>query len=88
MSKGCVLVTGGAGYIGGHAVLEVLDAVRRNGGENLVVEKAPRRAGDLAILVADVARIKELFGWRPRRDDLDELVRGAIAWERMLLGGS
>lgn len=72
------------GYGHGYSVLEVLDAVRRNGGENLVIEKAPRRPGDVPVLVADVARIKERFGWRPQHDDIDETVRSAIGWERKL----
>jgi UDP-glucose 4-epimerase len=43
-----------------------------------------RRAGDPDALVADNARILETLPWRPRRDDLDTIVRDALAWERTL----
>ena len=48
-----VLVTGGAGYIGGHMALGLLDA-------------------------------GEPVGWKQTRDNLDEIARRALDWERRL----
>ena len=96
-----VLVTGGAGYIGSHMVLELLDA----GEEVLVLDNlfpgfqwaAPDGA---ALIVGDVGdqalvrrllkrnaadRIGEVLGWSPRLDDLDTIVAHALAWERRLM---
>ncbi len=73
-----------AGYGKGYSVNEVLDAVDRV--TNLKIERryAERRLGDAGELVADNRRILETLPWRPKRDDLDGIVRDALAWERKL----
>jgi len=72
------------GYGRGFSVLEVLDAVDRV--TNLTIERRMegRRAGDPAELVADNSAILAALPWRPQRDDLDGIVRDALAWERKL----
>jgi UDP-glucose 4-epimerase len=72
------------GYGRGFSVLEVLDAVDRV--TNLTIERRlePRRAGDPDSLVADNRAILDRLPWRPARDDLDTIVRDALAWERAL----
>jgi len=72
------------GYGHGYSVLEVLDAVDRV--TNLHIERrfADRRLGDSGELVADNGRILATLPWRPERDDLDGIVRDALAWERRL----
>ena len=45
---------------------------------------APRRAVDPDSLFADPSRIKATLPWRPRHEDLDEIVAHALAWERKL----
>ena len=72
------------GYGRGFSVLEVLDAVDRV--TNLTIERKlePRRAGDPGSLVADNGKIVETLPWRPKLDDLETIVRDALAWERKL----
>ena len=72
------------GYGRGFSVLEVLDAVDRV--TNMTVERRMegRRAGDPAALIADNRAILAALPWRPQRDDLDTIVRDALAWERRL----
>ena len=48
------------------------------------VRDAPPRPGDPAILVADSSRIRSALGWLPQHDDLDVIVRTALAFERSL----
>jgi UDP-glucose 4-epimerase len=69
------------GYGRGLSVREVIAAVERVVGRKLAVEQKPRRAGDPPTLIADSSRIKAL-GWTPRHDDIDGIVRSALAWER------
>jgi UDP-glucose 4-epimerase len=72
------------GYSRGFSVQEVLDAVDRVAGVKIARKLSPRRAGDPDALVADNARILARTSWRPRRADLDGIVRDALAWERHL----
>lgn len=72
------------GYGRGYSVLEVLNAVDRV--TNLTIDRrmGGRRAGDPDALVADNSRILATLPWRPRHDNLDGIVRDALAWERKL----
>ena len=72
------------GYGRGYSVLEVLDAVRRVGGNEFAIRHGERRPGDAASVVADATIARERFGWQPRHDDLDVIVRTAIAWEKQV----
>jgi UDP-glucose 4-epimerase len=69
------------GYGHGYSVREVLRMVERVHGQSLVVNEAPRRAGDPPTLVAHASRIRELLGWSPRFDDLETIVRTQLEWE-------
>jgi len=72
------------GYGQGFSVRQVLDKVVEVAGQELVVEEAPRRAGDPPILVARAGKIRETLGWQPGHADLENIVRSALAWERRL----
>ena len=72
------------GYGRGFSVLEVIDAVKRASGVDFRVDRAGRRAGDPAQLVAGCDRIKTLLGWRPKYDNLATIVEHALAWERKI----
>jgi len=77
-----VMVTGGAGYIGSHAVLALLDTVDRLTNRWIERKLEARRPGDPGELVADNERILATQPWRPKRDDLATIVADALAWER------
>ena len=77
-------VTLNCGYGHGYSVRQVLDAVQRISGVPLNIKEQPRRAGDPPSLVAATTRIRALLGWEPRFDDLDEIVRTALNWEKRL----
>jgi UDP-glucose 4-epimerase len=85
------LRTGGAsttlncGYGHGYSVREVLRAVERVAGQPLVIREEPRRAGDPPVLISKADRIRSVLGWQPQHDDLEGIVRSALAWERKLL---
>ena len=77
-------LTCNCGYGHGATVKEVIEVVKRVSGVDFKVNYAPRRAGDPAAIVAKAERVREALGWRPRRDDLDAIVRQALDWERRL----
>ena len=70
------------GYGHGFSVDEVIGTMKAVSGVDFTVEKAPRRAGDPALLVSDNTRIKERLQWRPRYDDLALICETALAWEK------
>jgi UDP-glucose 4-epimerase len=72
------------GYGAGYSVFEVIDTVKRISGVNFPVELAPARAGDPAAIVASAGKIRRILGWQPEFDDLETIVRHALAWERKL----
>ncbi len=72
------------GYGHGYSVRQVLESVERVSGQRLTVREEPRRPGDPAALVARAERIRKEFGWQPRLDDLDTIVRTSYAWEQRL----
>jgi UDP-glucose 4-epimerase len=78
-------VTLNCGYGRGFSVLEVIAAVRRAVGHEFPVRMAPRRAGDPMSIVAAADRARALLRWTPLYDDLDTIVRHALAWEHALM---
>jgi UDP-glucose 4-epimerase len=75
-------VTLNCGYGHGYSVREVLDMVEKVSGVKLNIREEPRRAGDPSGLVAIADRIRQMLKWVPRYDDLQVIVRSALAWER------
>ena len=72
------------GYGHGETVKEVVEVVKRVSGVDFPVVVSGRRAGDPAALVARAERARQALGWTPARDNLDEIVREALDWERRL----
>ena len=72
------------GYQRGYSVLEVIDVVKKVSGVDFPVTISGRRAGDPAAIVAANERIRTKLGWTPQHDNLEEIVRQALDWERRL----
>jgi len=66
----------------GFSVREVVAAVSKVAGTPPPTERAPRRQGDPAILVASAERANRRLGWSPRIPSLDAIVRTAWAWHQ------
>lgn len=84
------LRTGGAslvcncGYGEGYSVLDVIGIVKEVSGVDFPVQYGPRRPGDSIAVVADNQRIKSNLRWRPIHNDLRQIVRQALNWERRI----
>jgi UDP-glucose 4-epimerase len=76
------------GYGHGHSVREVIDVVKQVSGTDFEVRPAGRRAGDPAALVAGAQAVRSRLGWKPKYDNLTEIVRQAYQWERRLRDGT
>jgi UDP-glucose-4-epimerase GalE len=62
----------------GTTVRQVIDEVARAVGAPVPHQVGPRRAGDVASLVADVSDAERLLGWRPKRSDIRRIVDDAV----------
>jgi UDP-glucose 4-epimerase len=76
------------GYGQGYSVRQVIEKVKQISGVDFTVIEAERRAGDPACVIAGAERITEILGWKPRYNDLDLIVRTALAWEQKLIANS
>ena len=66
----------------GFSVKEVIETITRVTGTRPSTERAPRRAGDPAILVASATRAARRLAWKPAFSSLEEIVRTAWEWHR------
>jgi UDP-glucose 4-epimerase len=73
------------GYGRGYSIREVLDAVERNHGRKFPVSFGDRRPGDIVVSVAAADRIRRTLDWIPEFENLDTIVRHALAWEHRLM---
>ena len=81
LEQGGESVTLNCGYEHGCSVREVLDVVQRLSPKPFKVTEADRRPGDPPSLIASVARIRSLFDWTPKYDDLEQIVQSSLNWE-------
>jgi UDP-glucose 4-epimerase len=77
-------LTCNVGYARGYSVLDVIDVVKQVSGVDFPVRRSGRRPGDPAAIVAANDRIRAELGWKPQYDNLNEIVRQALDWERRL----
>ncbi|SES72797.1 UDP-glucose 4-epimerase [Salinibacillus kushneri] len=64
----------------GFSVKEVIETAREVTGKDIPAEVAPRRAGDPAKLVASSQKAKELLGWNPRYENLQDMIGSSWNW--------
>ncbi|TVQ93213.1 MAG: UDP-glucose 4-epimerase GalE [Deltaproteobacteria bacterium] len=70
------------GYGRGASVREVLQTMRRVSGVDFPIVPGPPRVGDPPMLIAKADRIRVLWDFKPKYDDLEVICRTAWAWER------
>ncbi len=88
LHEGGQSTTVNCGYGHGYSVREVLETVEKVHGQPLTVREEPRRPGDPPSLVAETSRIRRTLNWQPQHDDLEFIVKTALAWEKKLLKSS
>ena len=85
LRRGEESLTVNCGYGHGFSVREVIGVLRNVHGSEVAVRDAPRRAGDMAMIVADSRLARARLKWTPEHDDLETIVSSALAWERKRL---
>jgi UDP-glucose 4-epimerase len=82
LKAGADSATYNVGYGRGLSVRQVIQGVEKVTGKKLPVRESTRRPGDPPTLISDPSRLKAELGWVPVHEDLDEIIRSAVAWER------
>lgn len=70
------------GYGHGYSVKQIIESVKSVTKVDFKVDKAKRRDGDPAVLIAKSDLIRQKFGWEPRLDNLDKIIETAFNWEQ------
>ncbi len=73
------------GYGKGYTVREIIETVKKISGVDFKTKIAARRAGDIARIYTDPAKIKNVLGWTPRYDDIELICKTAFLWEKQRL---
>jgi UDP-glucose 4-epimerase len=66
----------------GYSVKEVFAAARAVTGRKIPCRIAPRRHGDVPVLVASSHKIRRELGWRPVRNSLAQMIGDAWEWHQ------
>ncbi|GGE00767.1 UDP-glucose 4-epimerase GalE [Aureimonas endophytica] len=85
LRRGAGNLVANVGYSRGFSVRQVLDVVREVSGVDFAIRESGRRAGDSPSVVANSTKLRQTVGWVPKHDDLPEIVRHALDWEKHLL---
>jgi len=64
----------------GFSVREIISVAEKVTGRKIPVQDAPRRPGDPAVLVASSDRARAELGWKPRLNDIADIVGTAWKW--------
>ncbi len=64
----------------GYSVKEVIDTAKKVTGKDFTVKYDQRRPGDPARLIADSTKARTVLGWKPKFDNLEDIVASAWQW--------
>ena len=84
LRQGGLKFTANCGYSKGYSVKQVVDAVKRISGNDFPVVQEDRRPGDIPSLTANAHRLMSRLSWKPKHDNLDKIIKDALAWEAAL----
>ncbi len=66
----------------GHSVKQVIETAKEATGLPIKTVYGDRRAGDPAVLIASSEKAKSVLGWKPKHDDLEEIISTAWNWHK------
>lgn len=64
----------------GFSVKQILEEARKVTGKEIPADVSARRAGDPDILVADSSKAREVLGWKPKYDNVHDIIQTAWTW--------
>ena len=70
----------------GYSVNQIIAACEKVTGKKIKVVEGERRPGDPPVLVASAEKIRNVLGWQPDFDNLDNIIQTAWRWEQSEAG--
>lgn len=74
------------GYGTGFSVAEIIDACRKITGRNITAITSNRRPGDAASSIANCSKARDILGWHPQYNNIDNVIASAWNWHKHLHG--
>ena len=71
------------GYGKGYSVKEIVNVFKKLK-KNVTINYQKRRPGDVAQIYADTSRIKKILKWKPKYNNIKEILISAIKWEKKI----
>lgn len=72
------------GYSRGFSVLEVVRAMEKVSGHKIPLKFEARRPGDCARIISSNDKILAMTKWRPKYDDIEQIVSDSLKWEEKM----
>jgi UDP-glucose 4-epimerase len=72
------------GYGRGYSVKQVIEKLNDINKKKIQFKIGPRRVSDSMYVVADTAKFKKHFKWKPKYDDLKNILETALKWEKKI----
>lgn len=66
----------------GYSNLEILESAKKVTGIDIPYTIGPRRGGDPDSLVADSTKAREILGWKPKHESVDQVIATAWKWHQ------
>ena len=71
------------GYGKGYSVLEIVNIFKKIK-KNLIINYQKKRPGDIAQVYSNTKKLNQLLKWKPKYNDMNEIIKSAINWEKKL----
>jgi len=72
------------GYFRGTSVKQAVNEFKKQSKKNINVIHKKRRAGDLAMIIANNKKLKKIINWSPKYYRLSTIVKSCIQWEKII----
>ena len=69
------------GYGKGYSVLEIVNIFKKIK-KNLTIKYQDRRPGDVSQIYSNTKKLRKLFKWKPKYNNIENIIKSAINWEK------
>ena len=76
------------GYGNGFSVLDVINTANKITQNKINYKFTKRRDGDVEKLIAETSKILKHINWKPKYNDLSEIINSSIKWEEKINGSN